>query len=276
MNIYVTYSNELYAQTRDFSAKMAKRLGRFDKVVVYTPADISEDFYKANARILETKSGAGLWLWKPYILLKALKEEAQEEDFVFYGDAGSFFIRNCRHIIRRMKSDIWVSDISLVERQYTKEYAFQRMGCEDDIYRNTPQVQANFVCVRKSKESLDFVEEWLSLCCDFNLISGNPEISQVVNDPKFIEHRMDQSILSLLSKKRKIEIHLDPSQYGRFPEKYHQPDRLKIFPKHQKEYPVCIILHRTKNVEFRICFKQIMNVLLPKRMVKLLLSKNHA
>lgn len=262
---FITYSNELFAQTREYSLKMAKRVGEFDKVIRYTPDDIDVIFRKQNKEILELSAGNGLWLWKPYFICKTL-EQMREGDVIVYCDAGSFFIKSSQYIIESMKNkDVWVSDIPLIEKQFTNPALFKLMGCDGEKYSETNQVQANFVALRKSEYSMHFANVWLQWCKRPDCII--PEKNVQLEGFKFEGHRSDQSILSLLSKKYNVGIHLDPTQYGRVPEKYYESERIFKIPDHKREYPVSIILHRTKNLDKKIIFKQWLCSWLPKTMV---------
>lgn len=272
MNIFITYSDEKYAEARHLCARMAACLGRFDRVIEYSPEDIDPEFRRRYARTFAVQRGAGLWLWKPYIMLKTLEEVAHEGDVVFYTDAGTFFIRHFKHILKTMTQDVWVSNIPLTEKQYTKKEAFVLMGCEGRAFEDTPQVQGGFVGIRKSPQSMAFVKEWLTYSCDYRILS--PECNPAYPETDcFIAHREDQSVLSLLCKKHGISFHKDPTQYGRFPEKYSRPYHLYVPAQQTGEYPVMILLHRQPKVTVRHIFNQLLHVILPKRVVRLFLSK---
>lgn len=240
----VNFANEKYRKAQYLNTWSAYKFGKVDKVLEYSPSDIDYTFYTDHKRILSFDRGCGLWLWKPYFILKALKQ-IDEGDYLFYCDSASIFIRDIRNILTVMKGDIWVSEIPLLEKQFTKESTFVAMQCENDIYRNSYQIQATFFCVRKSRRSMEFVSKWLEYACDFELISPR-NCNETKNCREFISHREDQSILSLLSKKEGILPHLDPSQFGRVPELYFS-DKSFIKPmgfKNVTEYKVCFILHR--------------------------------
>jgi len=49
------------------------------------------------------------------------------------------------------------------------------------------------------QETRDFVNEWYNVGCDYHNIDDSPSI--IKNLDSFIEHRHDQSIFSLLTKK---------------------------------------------------------------------------
>ncbi len=274
MTIFITYSDAKYAETRAFCAMMARLVGRFDKVIEYSPDDVDDTFKASHAETFACKRGAGLWIWKPYVILKALREEAGEGDVVFYCDSGTFFIRSFSHLLRTMCQDVWVSNLPLAEKQYTKRETFVRMGCEGPSYEDTPQVQAGFVGVRKTAQSMAFVEEWLSLACDHRLLSPVTD-SSFPEASCYVVHREDQSILSLLCKKRGIRPHLDPTQYGLFPEKYMGERDIRIANPHDREYPAVIVLHRQPRVRLRHSLFQYLHVLLPRRVVRMFLSKEY-
>ena len=253
---FITYSNDLYAETRDFCGKMAKLRGKVDSVRLYKPEDIDEEFRRKYGHILDIKAGNGLWLWKPYFVCREL-EEANDNDIVLYCDAGSFFFRDCRYIVNSMDDDIWVSNIPLIEKQFTKPELFEEMKCEGKEFTDTNQIQGNFVAIRKTERGVRFANEWLEICCSGENLSRETRFLE--NNPtdfQFIGHRSDQSVLSLLTKKWRIKAHMDPSQYGRVPEKYYAPDRLFMKTGNQKEFNVCIILHRGRRPDLKTCINQ--------------------
>ncbi len=241
----MTYSNELYEKTRDYSAKMALKKGGFDRVIIYTPEDMDEEFRKINSRILSIRRGNGLWLWKPYFMLRALNSVG-DNDIVFYCDAASFFFSRADDVINSMgEEDVWVSDLPLIEKQFTKEELFVRLGCHEEWFYNSNQIQASFLAIRKTEKGMRFAKEWLKLCCEIdNILPDTDESNYIDKDYNYIDHRFDQSILSLLSKKWSIIPHQDPSQYGRIPELYYSKNYLFSYQKNLGEYKPCIILHR--------------------------------
>lgn len=269
MIYFITYSNDLYSETREYCAKMATKKGKVDKVIVYKPEDIDGEFYSEHADELSLKAGNGLWLWKPYFLNKTLKN-VEEGDIVLYCDAGSFFFRSCAPIIESMNDDIWVSDIPLIEKQFTKPELMELMDCKSAEFLNSNQVQANFIAIRKTQRGLKFAKEWLDYCCLPNALTRETTISSAENGYLFIGHRSDQSVLSLLTKKWGVEPHLDPSQYGRVPEKYYAQGRLYNDTERRGEYKPCIILHRGKKPVFKTCLNQWLCTWIPLPVVHLI------
>ena len=88
----VNYADgSLFEKRRRINSLTARLFAHADKVFEYNSSDIDEEYKNSNKKIFSYKRGAGLWLWKPYVLSKAL-EKLQDGDWLFYADAGSFFI----------------------------------------------------------------------------------------------------------------------------------------------------------------------------------------
>ena len=64
-----------------------------DVAIPFLPYDLDKRFVERNKNILNKKRGAGYWLWKPYVILKALLENADWGDLIIYIDAGVQIIR---------------------------------------------------------------------------------------------------------------------------------------------------------------------------------------
>lgn len=273
MNVLVTYANDTYKSTQSFCSFTGKYIGKFDQIINYSEIDIDNDFKKKHKDILSIKRGNGLWLWKPYFILKTLNR-VTENDVVFYCDSGSFFIKKIKTLLKSMDNDeIWVSNLPLIEEQFTSKRAFEAMDCNKKKYYKTNQIQGSFLGFKKSKNTINFVNEWMKYCCNKDLIASNINDCVSNNKKAFIAHREDQSILSLLCKKYDIVPHRDPSQFGRIPEKYAVDKRviLKI-PEHTDKYETTIILHRKTKIRPFIFFKQWLNVVLPLKIVKRLIQ----
>ncbi len=270
MNYLINYANETYRKTQKLNTWTGKHFGKFDKVIEYSDKDIDEDFYYANKRILDKKRGNGLWLWKPYIIKRTM-DLVNEGDVVFYCDSGACFIRSAVPILKILKKqDIWVSVLPLLDKQFTKRMTFEILNCDEEKYKNTPQISGTFFAARKSAYSMEFVNQWLNYCCNYEAIS--PDISSSEYD-YFISHREDQSILSLLVKKHGIVPYQDPTQFGVLPEKYNRPNCEMVYYK-TKDYPACILHHRTKDANKKVLIRQLLCAVLPRK-IGLKLISNH-
>ncbi|MFK1815377.1 hypothetical protein ACIXAT_21975 [Bacteroides fragilis] len=125
--ILLNYADERFAVQQKYNFKSAKLLGGFDEFHLMSNKDIDEGFKQLNRDIFDIKRGGGLWLWKPYIILKTLKTIG-DDDVLMYCDSGTVFMRNISCLINFMygkKLDILLFDTPLLEMQFTKKKCFR-------------------------------------------------------------------------------------------------------------------------------------------------------
>lgn len=199
--IYViNFADEKYKVTQKYNVDSAYRHGA-DVVYAFGPDDIEEEFREKNREILAAPKGRGYWAWKPYFINKIL-EECKEDDWIIYSDSGLYFNRNIpRYIERYIEKNQYfvVRETKFLEKQFTKEDVFYALECEDDKYRNTRQLAATVIVLKNCAESRRLIAEYLTFSQNEMLISDDA-VKQ--NCEEYVENRHDQSILSLLCKKR--------------------------------------------------------------------------
>ena len=156
-------------------------------MIEYGPEDIDSKFKSEHADIFAYKRGNGLWLWKPYVIYKTLCE-LKNGDILFYMDSGAFWIKRAKKIFDIiMDEDVFVSNIPMVEKQFTKRYCFEKLGLNINEYGETNQIQGGFVGLKKSERGIRLVEEWLALCCQRELLAGDVYPDGV--DNTFVTHQ---------------------------------------------------------------------------------------
>lgn len=207
MNVFISYANNKYKIQQDILYKSAL-IENFDKIISYNREDlIKEQFYEENKKILNESRGNGFWLWKPYYLLKTLKE-LENEDVVVYTDCSDKILPGFKNFI--IKKVFENNGFFLVENvyfnfQFVKRDCFVFMDCDNDNYYKSFHLEAGCCAFIKNKNTLDFLNEWLFFCKNYNIISDEKNICGKENLNGFIDHRHDQSVLSLLSKKYGIK-----------------------------------------------------------------------
>ena len=142
-----------------------------------------------------------------------------DDDFLFYADAGSEYMNNvdtglmCG--LQQIDRDIQLFYLGKADNAYTKADAFILTGCDRKKCRDSKQILASFIVLRRTFKAIEFVSEWLTYATDPRAVSDQASVL-AKEDPTFIAHRHDQSILSLVAKKWGIaaEALPDPSQYG--------------------------------------------------------------
>lgn len=235
----VTYSDDKMTKSAQLCCSSASKHG-VDVIWPQNPDTISHEFYLMNSDVLRQDRGAGYWLWKSYSIYKALLN-AKIGDYVIYADAGVEFINSVHEIISRMNEDIFFFTNGWPHVEWCKGDVMKTILPElkyDGTERNIKQIQASVIFFRVSKESRDFVKEWMLFCEFPGFIDDTP--SKEPNYPTFAEHRHDQAILTCVAIKRGYTMdHWWPTQYS-----MHLPRT------ERDSYPVLFNHHRKRNNEW--------------------------
>jgi hypothetical protein len=100
-----------------------------------------------------------------------------------------------------------------LEKHWTKRDVFRTTDTDSDAYKNTPQRMASFIVARGTAFAKCLIREYLNLCCNPHLITDTANVDGWV-EPDFKDHRHDQSIWSVLTKKYEVATLPDPTQWG--------------------------------------------------------------
>lgn len=184
----------------------------FTQIRTYSERDIGADFYSKNNHILDQKRGAGFWLWKPYLILKTLKE-LPDGAVLVYTDSGLILKKPLAPILDFLKTH----DIILMThgkkasiRKHLKYEAYKAFDFPlDDTILNADNIWAFFMVIRKTPKTMMFLETWLSICQNSDALTDEPFDSKT-QDNLFEWHQHDQSILSVLVAKNPEGIYLIP------------------------------------------------------------------
>ncbi|WP_272675748.1 hypothetical protein [Providencia sp. PROV146] len=217
---FLNYSNKKYNRQRRICTFTAYLFGKFDAIYSCTPKDVNIKFYNENIQILSQERGNGYWLWKPYLILEKL-HSMNTGDILMYCDSGCVLIKNPTELIElteKYNQDIIGFELSLIEHQWSKKELTDYMNSDDDDL-NSPQIITTVFIVKKSEKSMAFFEEFLELSKNEILLTDK-HIPEYIQHADYITHRHDQSIFSLLYKKYKLIPFKDPTQYGKYPNRY--------------------------------------------------------
>lgn len=264
MLVVINYANGTpYEDFRKWNTWSAKHFGRADDVWEYSEKDISTQYKKEHEQIFSYKRGAGLWLWKPYIVLDALSK-LKENDWLFYCDSGSVVIRSIHHLINCAEENntpILLVEQPLLNRQFTKRETIKAMGVEDN---NENQLLSGFILLKKCQETIEIIKEWQAGCQNEDWVSYKHFHSEIEEFDDFYSHREDQSILTNIAIKRNLPTFRDPSDYGEFPHMYYSVNYSYVpkgYP--NSNYPTIILSNRRfspPQYVTRYLLKKILNI----------------
>jgi len=198
----------------DRICKQAESLEIFDHIYGFKENDLKSDpdfWGKHREFILIHPRGFGHWIWKSYFIKKVM-EEAQDDDIIVYCDCGNELdIRKKEQIcglFNVAQKDLLIGTFPSPERTpYLDEIRWNKRDLlyyfnieRNDPILSTNQRQANPLIIYKNDKTMKFVNEWYQIGVDNNhFLNDFPSYTE--NYPDFIEHRHDQSIFSLLSKR---------------------------------------------------------------------------
>lgn len=240
MIIAVNYADKSFQRAQKLNSKTAKQWGA-GKVIEYGPKDIDKTFRRRNHEILAAPRGGGYYLWKPYIYRKAY-DVLREGDYLIYTDSGAVYINKIQYLIDCMEQEkvpvmIFSLEQERIEKGNTKRDAFVLTGCDETQYTDTPQSIGGYFVCKKAPEVKAFLDEVLQYAQDIRIISDKPNVMGLPNYKEFTDHRHDQSVISLMSKKYGFKRFRDPSQFGQM--NHYEPE-----VEHRSTYPQIVDSHR--------------------------------
>lgn len=203
--ILISFASAGFLFNQKLLSSSAKRLGVVDEVITVKHHELLKtDFGLKNNTLLRQARGAGYWAWKPFIILEALKK-SKPGDWVLYSDVGRWprvlthsldpLIDWCTSADQPFLPGVRLSDLGSALK-WTKSSCAERFGFDEDKLKSFQQVAATWSIWSHCEESIEFLEEWLSVCLEPGMIDDS--LSPAGEKEGYVEHRHDQAILSCL------------------------------------------------------------------------------
>lgn len=217
--ILISYADQNFSESLKRIGKEARKMKRFDHVILYTPKDLPASI-KASPLFCFEKGG-GYWIWKPFLIYKTLCS-CSFGDVVVYVDAGcslradSLEWDEYERIIleknaiffqyRDLKYQGWDQFSRVSENNSPQIYHWQKPSVIDYFnqyigtsdYMKYNKIWAGFIFVKKT-DNLSIVDEWLKISLFYPELVIEPFGLELKKIPEsFNEHRHDQSILTPL------------------------------------------------------------------------------
>lgn len=202
MNVYfVSYADEHYRAYQEELIERCKSCENLKGYFCYNRSSIEgTQFYKDNKKILDMKRGGGYCLWKPYIILDSFNY-IDEGEAIFYLDSGDNFRCGAIDVIKeRMETnDMLLFDGCYRNRSWTKRDCFVQMGCDNEEYWNTVQLEAGICVFKKCTKSKKILKEWIKYASDPRIGTDMENECEEENFESFRDHRDDQSVITNLA-----------------------------------------------------------------------------
>lgn len=212
---FVSFATPSFRPRQWMLERSAKWLGMADVIHSWNPARLAADgFTTRHADLFPGSKGYGWYAWKPYIIQQALRA-ADDGDLIIYQDVG-----RREPILVRHRLSFWQDYLKEHQQEcvpgvlipwwgpnrlWTKQQTLTELGMDEPRFRDCPQVQASWSVWCKCPQSIEFINEWTELCSRRHLISGDLDRGIENETDGFIEHRWDQSLLTLLTWKNGLK-----------------------------------------------------------------------
>lgn len=164
------------------------------------------------AQVDFSSRGFGFWAWKPFLIKKAMVEAEPSVEVICYLDAGFHVNFNSHSEIRLQEYvEIAVEAGALTfesgpfaEEKFCKMDVLEELGVSQE-HRRSNQLAGGLFLIRR--DQLDFVEKWCELVSKPEMVDDSPSLRPNANT--FIEHRHDQALFSILSKRSNYKVSSD-------------------------------------------------------------------
>ena len=135
-------------------------------------------------------------------------------------DAGSYFLESPEPLIDICDSNesgmMIFENFPLKNRQFCKRDSFVNLDCDEEYFWNAVHCVAGVNLFKKTPYVTSFVKEWLESCQNIHSLTDLANKCGLPNLEGFIAHRHDQSVLSILVAKYKLETYRYPTVWGNF------------------------------------------------------------
>lgn len=159
-------------------------------------------YYEDHKNILEKVSFG--FCYKPICFDETLKQ-IDNGDIALMADSNHIIAKDPQIFFDiANKYGMFIRDhlwIQYPNKQWTRRDMFVNMGCDEERYWNSLQMQCNIIAICKNDLTVQFVKEWLDKSLNYDIMFGN---NQYPNFEGFREHRHDQSLFSILREKYQI------------------------------------------------------------------------
>lgn len=215
-------SNDFIGRKNNFIDE-AKKFNRFDNIKIYSKEDLDENFKIQFNEILSMNRGGGYWIWKPQIIKQYL-HTIDTDDILFYIDVGCK-IKNTEksqetfnYYLDIIKNNNFLRfAMPSKEKQYTNSKTLKYFSDKYNINYTTlaesNQLVGGIMAFKKCDDSILFINDVMK-CITEDPYLITDKYNEISKDPSFIDHRHDQSLLSVAYKSLNFNSFIDDQTWS--------------------------------------------------------------
>ena len=190
--------------TRIYNEAIAMNL--FDGIFVYDETKLDPQYFARHKEWFQHfKRGYGLWIWKPQVILQTMKQ-VPENSIILYTDTGCTLnakahgrlVEYINSVISHPTQRLIFQSRFYTEEQYTTQYVLERMQFTAPEQRHSKMCYAGVTMFAKTRQNIELLQRWDNIMHITDMLQGGRRLKPC--SPRFVDHRQDQSILSILMK----------------------------------------------------------------------------
>lgn len=191
----------------------ARKFSLFKNVFGFTEKDLqdNEEFWQRHGDFIKNNpKGFGYWIWKCFLIKQVMnRSDVEEGDIVLFVDAGcELNIKGRKRMIDYIGL-VMTHDILAFQMEHMDEKKYTKMDLLDYANvsqqdRDSGQIVGGINFWKKTSKTLNILDEIIHLLTVENYHFIDDSTSVKTNDPTFIDHRHDQSCISVILKKHKV------------------------------------------------------------------------
>lgn len=142
-----------------------------DFIMMFKKNHFDEEFLNKNKKILDIECGDGLWIWKPYLILKTM-EMSPKNSIIIYADSPVVFKNPITHFLEILETNDIVLLVdgnrkknnvrkagALIQKKYVEHF-----NLNYDVFSKKDHLSACFMMFKNNDISKKFVKQWLHNC----------------------------------------------------------------------------------------------------------------
>lgn len=197
-----TYADSNFQHASDRLISEAKSIALFQSCISYSRIDLTNEMLQSP--LLEYEKGGGYWSWKPYVVLKTF-ESMEIGDVLVYVDAGCQLYRHkewykFQKILLSFDS-IFFNIQAPIERWVKRDVLnyFRERNMFNEKWINDNLFAGGVFFIKKTDSNIDLMKLWHSIMFSNHKLLLDVSLDEkIYESSNFIEHRHDQSVLSIL------------------------------------------------------------------------------
>lgn len=203
--VHVSFGTAGFEQSLALLRSSAEQYGIGDVRLYSADHDVIGRLRRDHPRIMAAPRGAGYWLWKPHVIADTLAT-VTDGTVVVYTDATVVYGADPSPILALARTVPIVTFLNPARNafqfRYTKRDCFVLLDADRPSEWNRWQLDAFAIVFRACDESRSFVAEWAAACGDERVLTDAPNACGLPNLDGFVDHRHDQSVLTIIAGRR--------------------------------------------------------------------------